>query len=208
MSEIIDKKHWYDGWFYAKFIDPWEKELNEIIANFIEGDSTVIDIGCGTGALAFLLSQKCKHVVGIELSLKMLRYANKQKEKGNFSNLEFIYADATSLSETIEQPFDYATASLVLHEMPTEIRAKAINEMKRVSKKIIISDYIAPQPKGFWGRLNAVAERMAGAEHFKNFSSFVSQEGIDRLLSQCRLNVEQEQIDKASGTCKIVKASQ
>ncbi len=79
MSELVDKKHWYDGKFYAKYFDPWEKEIREIIYNFIENDSSVLDVGCGTGALVFYIAEKCKQVIGIELSLKLLHFANQEK---------------------------------------------------------------------------------------------------------------------------------
>ena len=87
MSETLDKKHWYDGWFYAEFVVPWEKEIGEIISNFIENESTVIDIGCGTGAIVFRLAEKCKRVIGIELSLKMIQYAGSVRHSQSFKRL-------------------------------------------------------------------------------------------------------------------------
>jgi len=206
MPETLDKKHWYDGWFYAIFVDPWEKEIGETISNFIENDSTVIDIGCGTGAIVFRLAKKCKRVVGIELSLKMIQYANKQKEKGNYPNVEFIHADAANLSEIIHQRFDYATTSLVIHEMTVNDRLKAINEMKSIAENIIIADYIAPQPKNLWGISNILSEIFAGIDHYRNYRSFIARKGIDNLLFTCGLNIEQEQIDKFR-TFRIVKVS-
>jgi ubiquinone/menaquinone biosynthesis C-methylase UbiE len=206
MPETFNKKHWYDGWFYAKFVDPWEKELGELISNFIENDSTVIDIGCGTGAIVFRLAEKCKRVVGIELSLKMIQYANTKKEKGNYPNVEFIHADATNLSETIDQNFDYATTSLVIHEMKADDRVKAINEMKAIAEKIIIADYIAPQPKNLWGISNILSELFAGIDHYRNYRSFIAHKGIDNLLYSCGLKIEGEKIDKFR-TFRIVKVS-
>jgi len=206
MSETLDMKHWYDGWFYAVFVDPWEKEIGEIISDFMEDDSTVIDIGCGTGAIVFRLAKKCKRVVGIELSLKMIQYANKKKEEGKYPNVEFVHADATNLSGTIDQRFDYAITSLVIHEMKVDDRVKAINEMKVIAKKIIIADYIAPQPMNLWGISNILSERLAGIDHYRNYRSFIADKGIDNLLYSCGLHIEQEKIDK-TGTFRIVKVS-
>ena len=206
MSEPLDKKHWYDGWFYAKFVDPWEKEIGEIISDFIENDSTVIDIGCGTGAIVFRLAKKCKRVIGIELSSKMIQYANTQKEKGNYPNVEFIHGDATNLSDTIDQRFDYATTSLVIHEMTVNDRVKAIHEMKAIAEKIIIADYIAPQPKNLWGISNILSEIAAGIDHYGNYRSFIAHKGIDDLLYRCGLHIEREKLDKFR-TFRIVKVS-
>jgi len=64
----VNKNHWYDGWFYDKFIAPHQDILFGQIKNLIEPGSTVIDIGCGTGRLAFAISDKSKSVLGIDLS--------------------------------------------------------------------------------------------------------------------------------------------
>ena len=206
MLQIIDKRHWYDGWFYARYFDPWGKEMRDIISNFIESNNTVIDVGCGTGALVFELSKKCKNVIGIELSIKMVRFADQHREKGNISNVEFIHADATRLSEAVKQKFDYATTSFVLHEMSDDDRIKTVNEMQNIAKKIIIADFIAPQPKNALGIVNTVAELLGGFDHFKNYMSFITRGGIDRVLEKCGMEVKEEVIDK-TGTYKVVKAT-
>lgn len=63
-----NKYHWYDGWFYDTFIAPNQDKLFSQIKELIESDSTIIDIGCGTGRLEFTLADKCKSVLGIDLS--------------------------------------------------------------------------------------------------------------------------------------------
>jgi len=204
MSQIIDKKHWFDGWFYSKFVDTFAKEMREIMSEFIVDDSSVIDIGCGTGDLVFKLAKKCKYVVGIDLSSKMIQFANQQKEKAHFPNVEFIHADGVSISEHINKSFDYATASFVLHEMSKDDRMKAIKEMKGIAKEIIIGDYAISQPKSFLGILGALSEGLQGLTILKNYWSFVSGGGIDGLLVQCGLKIEQVKMDE-SATCKFVK---
>ncbi len=205
MSEIRDKKHWYDGKFYAKYFDPWAREIRETISGFIDSKNSVIDIGCGTGALVLQLAEKCNRVVGIELSVKMLQFANQQKGKGNFPRVKFIHADATRLSETLSETFDYATTSFVLHEMSIDERMKAINEMKAIAQKLIIADFIAPQPKDFWGIINTVSELLGGIDHFRNYWSFITQGGTERLLDRCGLKIHRKTKDR-TGTYEIVRA--
>ncbi len=205
MPVTKEKKEYNNPWLYSKIIDPFSKEINGIIASFIETDSSVIDVGCGTGALLFQLSKKFKHAVGIDLTLKMIQFANKQKLKGNYTNVEFVHVDATKLSETIKDNFDYAVMSFVIHEMSPDIRVKVINEIKSIAKKIIIAEYVTPQPKNFWGIINIALEFIAGKEHYRNFKHFISQGGTDRLLEESGFKIEQEKIDK-TGTYRIVIA--
>ena len=81
-----------------------------------------------------------------------------------------------------------------------------MNEMKAIAKKIIIADYIAPQPMNLWGISNILSERLAGIDHYRNYRSFIADKGIDNLLYSCGLHIEQEKIDK-TGTFRIVKSS-
>jgi ubiquinone/menaquinone biosynthesis C-methylase UbiE len=207
LSGIKNKTHWYDGYFYAKYLDPWTKELREMISQYIEDNSSVIDIGCGTGALAFEIAEKCKSVVGVELSLKMLRHAYEQKQKGDFSHVEFVHADGSRLTEMVKGKFDYATTSFVLHEMSQKERLKAVEEMKKIAQKVIIADFVAPQPKNFWGFLNTFSEALGGPGHFKGYWSFLTSGGIEMLLNKYGMKIEDETVDKTR-TFKVVKAYQ
>src|SRR3989344_316848 len=95
----LDKLHFYDGKFYEIFIDPVFKEIRKIITEQIRDGSRVIDIGCGTGALVFDLSEKCAHATGIELSSKMFSHANKLKKIYGIKNVDFKHRNAASLYE-------------------------------------------------------------------------------------------------------------
>lgn len=170
MNKPVDD--WWSGAFYEKWIDPRTQELREVISEQINKGSSVIDIGCGTGALAFELAKKCSRVVGVDLSPKMIQHANKRKEENTSSNIDFREADGTNLTEFGDQEFDFATISMVLHEIPRELAIAILKEMNRVAKKIVIADYITKQPINLPGIRIRLAELFAGIEHFKNFRAY------------------------------------
>ena len=206
MSEKYDKKHWYDGWFYAKFIDPWVIEVREAICDFIEADSCVIDIGSGTGALAFQLAEKCRYVAGIELSSEMVEFASKRKEQGGFLNVDFFHLNAARLSEIAKQRFDCAVISLMLHEISAPDRIAVINEAKHIAEEIVIADLNVPQPWSLRGIWNMAPELLAGADHFKNSVSFILNGGIEQLLDGTVFKIENEVVDRI-GKYKVVRVS-
>lgn len=76
-----NKNHWYDGWFYDTIIAPNQDKLFSQIEKLIEPKSSIIDVGCGTGRLAFRLSAKCRSILGIDLS------------KRNINRVRFNYSD-------------------------------------------------------------------------------------------------------------------
>jgi ubiquinone/menaquinone biosynthesis C-methylase UbiE len=82
--DMLEKKHWYDGWFYAIFIDTDYLKIRERLLAYIEPESSVIDIGCGTGSFALKLSKKCASVTGIDISKKMISHAKRRIERISF----------------------------------------------------------------------------------------------------------------------------
>ncbi len=65
---VNNKNHWYDGKFYDILIAPNQDRAFNIAINLIKEQSSVIDVGCGTGRLSFQLKDRCKVVDGIDLS--------------------------------------------------------------------------------------------------------------------------------------------
>jgi len=196
MKQNNDKKHWYDGKLYNYLIDPSTDDARKIISELIEENSKVIDIGCGTGTLAFYLSEKCRYVLGIELSKKMVDYANSRKEENSTSNVQFFHGDAEKISELTKDRFDYAVFSLSLHEMKSETRAKSLEEIKKVADKIIIYDYLVKEKTSFQGILNSIIEFLAGRCHFYNYKTFLEENGIFGLLENNGFKVEKTISDK------------
>lgn len=198
MIEQQDKKHWYDGRTYNYLIDPSTETTREIISSLIENDSRVIDIGCGTGSLALYLSKKCKYIVGVELSKKMVEYANSMKQEKDISNVHFLHGTAENISGLTNERFDYAIYSLSLHEMKSETRAKTLDEIKKITNNIIIYDYDVKNNTSFQSILNSIIEFVAGKDHYKNYKSFLKENGVFGLLEKHGYKVQKIIFDKGS----------
>ncbi len=80
-----------------------------------DGNSLVLDVGCGTGSYAFALSDRCKKVVGVDLSPRMIEIAKEKSRKENVSNIEFYCADWHEINlrqEGFEKKFDLVFAHM------------------------------------------------------------------------------------------------
>ncbi len=196
MRKQEDNNHWYDGKLYNYLIDPYTESTRKIISGLIEENSKVIDIGCGTGSLVFYLSNKCRYILGIELSEKMVDYANSLKEKNNIFNVEFIHGDANKIYNLTEEKFDYAIFSLSLHEMDSNSRSKSLQEVKKVTDKIVAYDYIVQKKTLIKGLMNSIIEFIAGKDHYLNYKSFIDEKGIFGLLEKNGFKIEKFIIDK------------
>lgn len=199
-----DKIHWYDGWFYDKFIAPNQDATFRIMSVMIEENSSVLDVGCGTGRFVFQAADKCETVVGVDLSSRNIKLANTKLEKSKLENVSFIHVNADSLKTKFEKKFDYATISYVIHEMDYDERIKILNDLKTISNKIIIADYFVPQPINKRGISNRIAEFLAGKDHFNNFLNFNKHNGIYGLAEKTGLEIVHEK-KGTYGTSLIVK---
>ena len=142
-----DKFHWYDGWFYDKFIAPNQDGTFRIMQAMMDKDSTIVDVGCGTGRFVFQAGKKFDSVVGVDLSSRNIKLANQMLGKIEQPNISFLHANAEELIDHLDGKFDYSTISYVIHEMPVDIRMKILESLKAISNEIIIGDYFVPQPR-------------------------------------------------------------
>ena len=81
---MLKNRSWYNGWFYALFIDNRGSALRRKIVKSIENGKTVYDWGCGTAGLALDLTSKSDHVLGIDISARQIDVARKRKKKTGY----------------------------------------------------------------------------------------------------------------------------
>ena len=107
------------------------KDLN-LIANLIEDDAKIIDIGCGDGELLdFLNKNKNAKIQGLEIDQKKV---NKCVAKG----LSVIQGDADKdLSLYPEKSFEYVILSQTIQA--TLEPKKILSELTRIGEKVIVS---------------------------------------------------------------------
>ena len=187
-----NKDHWYDGWFYDKFIAPNQDRLFGQIKDLIEPNSNIIDVGCGTGRFSFSVSDKCKSVLGIDLSRRNIERANLILAENPNDKISFQHKNISAIISGGKEQFDYAVMTYVIHEVDEEKRVNLLKETAQVADKIIIGDYLVPKPKGFWSGLNEIVEFVAGSEHYRNYKNYSANGGIYYLANKAGFKIANE----------------
>lgn len=101
--------------------------------------NTILDVGCGTGALGSVLSETGLIVTGADTASGMLDIAKKKAEN---SRITFVEADVTEGLPFTEKSFDISIASYVAHGLNKNSRKLMFAEMSRVTRNfVIIHDY-------------------------------------------------------------------
>ena len=119
---------------------------------------TILDVGCGTGALCAVLSDRGFKVTGIDPAEKMLGIA---KRKAGGRSIRFVSGNVLEQLPFEDKSFDVSIASYVAHGMGGAARETMFAEMSRVTRhKIIIYDY--NQKKSI---LTSLVERLEGGDY-------------------------------------------
>lgn len=129
---------------YGLFYHKQKKRFREVIRSVSDewslgGYQSILDVGCGTGALCSVLNEAGLSVTGIDPAQNMLAIA-----KGHHENntIRFLQANALEQLPFENQSFDLSIASYVAHGLQKSERMKLYSEMRRVTKsKVIIYDY-------------------------------------------------------------------
>lgn len=98
--------------------------------NFCEG-KTVLDIACGSGYGAALLSKKAKKVYGVDISKEAIEYSNKNYKE---PNIEFIVGDVRAIPVE-DNSIDLAVSFETIEHVNYNEQEKFIGEIKRILKK-------------------------------------------------------------------------
>jgi len=189
--------------FLAPFYDlmtlPLVRVRSQVVdfANARKG-FTVLDVATGTGQQAFAFAKRGYDVIGVDLTETMLEIARKNNKKGG---VKFETADATHLRFE-ENSFDVSSISFALHDMPQNVREKALQEMVRVTRPngvIVIVDYDLPHNKIGRTLIYHLIALYEG-EYYKEF--IVS--GLDSLLRKTGIEVT-ERVSVLFGAGRILK---
>lgn len=135
----------YDN-MHKKFRD-YAKGTEEIIKRLgIDSNSTVIDLGSGTGAFALHAAKKCKKIYAVDMSQAMIDYCKQQAEKEGLTNIEFHHGGLLTYEHTSE-PADAAVCVAVLHHLPDFWKLKALKrccEMLKPGGRFFLFDIVFP----------------------------------------------------------------
>lgn len=69
----------------------------------LTGKETVIDTYCGTGTITLFLAKRAKKVYGVEVIESAIRDANRNAERNQAANVEFIAGDATDILPKLQE---------------------------------------------------------------------------------------------------------
>lgn len=118
---------------YVKYFgEDWEF-INEIreFASQLQKNSTVLDLGCGSGYITNYLYESNLNAIGIDFSEEMIRIAQEKYPKANFLKADFIDIE----NHFKENSVDGLIAIYSLYFIPKEQFENVLRSLSKILKK-------------------------------------------------------------------------
>lgn len=178
------------GLFYKKQKNHYRTVLDRASKEFdLTRYESILDVGCGTGALCSVLHDRSYQVTGIDPAKKMLKIAMEQPEN---KAIQFLQGNVLERLPFEDKTFDVSIASYVAHGLQKGDRERMYAEMCRVSKRnVIIYDYNQKR-----GLLTTLIEWLEGGDYF-NFIKIAKVEMEECMIemNRCFSNVRVVDVD-------------
>jgi len=195
----------YDGLeTYGDLIDKSNKQshLATILDKNIKYNSTVLEVGCGTGQLSLFLKRFNRLIFGIDLSIPSLKLAEDFRLRNEIDNVFFSKMNIFNL-QFKNEVFDYVISNGVLHHTyNTEIAFEKILKPLKKDGYIIIGLY--HKYGRFYTNLRQKLIKIFG-ESFKFLDKRTTNKNISEEKRYAWLNDQYKNPFETSHTLKEVK---
>jgi 2-polyprenyl-3-methyl-5-hydroxy-6-metoxy-1,4-benzoquinol methylase len=107
----------------------------ETVSSYLSSEHNCLDIGCGDGAYAAFLANKCKYVFGVDADYEAIRLAKLKASQEQTTNCEFIQAPISKINTKtlgIQEKLDLIYSMDVIEHLPQpeELLQAALNIIK------------------------------------------------------------------------------
>jgi ubiquinone/menaquinone biosynthesis C-methylase UbiE len=172
-------------WFFDTFLFRGTlRKFPQRTANLaqIQPGEAVLDVGCGTGALAMEASKRVGatgHVCGIDPGPKQIARARTKAKRASLP-IDFQVGVIEHLAFP-DQAFDVVLSTLVMHHLPDDLKRLGLAEMARVLKpggRLVIVDFKRAEAES-----RQPARLGAGSLGLQDLPALLQEAGFEHLES-------------------------
>ena len=138
MSWLFDEFQDF-GWSDIKEIEAYDEksgvnpelERRRLLNLGVSAEHTLIDFGCGTGALALEAAKLCKKVIAVDVSAAMLAYMKRKAESLGLTNIDYVQQGFLTYQHR-GAPVDFVFTQRTLHHLPDFWKVQALQRVADV----------------------------------------------------------------------------
>ena len=178
MSFDKERIHHWDEYYKKDNAPSFPSPFAEYVANKLNTQQNILEIGCGNGRDSRFFSSKCHQVTGLDRSGKAIELC---KSLYSEEPIEFFFGAITDIAKTNKKKYDLIYTRFVIHAMSLSEEL----EMLKISYKLLNKDgqfFIECRsindPLSSQGKILSHTERIYG--HYRRF--IILEEFIQRLI--------------------------
>lgn len=176
----------FKAWFKNNTADRVLLPLRQQLVDLIDKDSTLLEVGCGTGDLLFHAAEKISSGHGIDLDQGMISFAESKRQERNLTHLSFECIDALAMPP---RKFDISTSTLCLHEMPEQHACALLKTMVDHSDMALVADFT--DAESAIGRLSIEFDELLSG-HYRNYRHYRSSGEIPAYAAKIGARIQRE----------------
>lgn len=123
-------------------------KLYDRLTSHVRSGQTVLDIGCGTGALTLRVAAKGANVKAIDVNPRMIEVARKRVSEADLEqNIEFCEMGVAELGNEEAASYDIVMSGLCFSELTEDELIYTLNEVHRIMKPgglLLVADEVRP----------------------------------------------------------------
>lgn len=173
-------------WIKSKAADRVLSPLRKELIGLIKENSTLLEVGCGTGDLLFQSAHKISSGYGVDIDQGMIEFAESKKKETNLNHLSFECNDALKIAP---RQFDIATSTLCLHELPKKKACDLLKMMVDNSNMVLVADYT--EAKSTFGKISIEFDELISG-HYRNYKNYRKFGEIPSYAEEVGAIVQQE----------------
>jgi len=127
---LFDRISFFYNWFFPYQVR-WYRTIIGRNMEFLNGNTSFLDVGCGTGAFAYALRERGFDVTGVDRAASMVR-------RGHKNDLPCIIGDIFTGLPFRDKTFNVVSAAYVAHGFPSEQRIILYRECARIARNMVL----------------------------------------------------------------------
>lgn len=180
--------------YYSQFRPVYPNSLIRfLVESFsLDGKGNMLDLGCGTGQLAFRFADWFEKVVGVDTDQEMIEEARRISKEVRFENVKWHVGDLQHYKQTEATFFKLVTIAKAFHWMDRANVLESLYDMISVGGGIaIIDNTFPPQALLPWQEtVNKVVQQWYGKERRAGNTTYAHpQVSHSEMIEQSRFNL-------------------